>query len=168
MKVWDPVVRLCHWALAALIVFDLVYDDGGRTHRVAGYAASGVVLWRLIWAAIVRPANGIVSLRPSLARTAEYLRLLRSGRAPRTPGHNPLGLWMVWLLWLLVLLLGVTGFMSRLDAFWGDDTVHDAHALLANLLMAAVLVHVAGVIAMSLMWRENLPAAMVTGVKRPP
>ena len=28
---------------------------------------------------------------------------------------------MVWLLWIVVLLLGVTGWMSRLDAFWGDD-----------------------------------------------
>jgi cytochrome b len=166
LKVWDPVVRLCHWALAALVVFDLVYDDGDRTHRLAGYAAVAVVLVRLTWAAIGRRSGGPAGLRPSPARTIEYLRLLRLGRAPRTAGHNPLGLWMVWLLWILVLLLGVTGFMSRLDAFWGDDTVHDAHALFANLLMACVVLHVAGVIAMSLLWKENLPAAMVTGVKR--
>jgi cytochrome b len=165
LKVWDPVVRSCHWTLAALIVLDFVYDDGGRTHRVVGYAAAVVVLLRLSWAALRR---GHASLVPSVAATMAYVRLLLRGHPPRSAGHDPLGLWMVWLLWLLVLLLGATGFMSRLDAFWGDETVHDAHALLANLLMAAVLVHVAGVITMSLLWRENLPAAMVTGVKRRP
>ena len=51
----------------------------------------------------------------------------RARRAP--PGHDPLGVWMIWLLWSLVLLLGVTGWMSRLDAFWGDDGIHEVHAL---------------------------------------
>jgi len=48
--------------------------------------------------------------------------------------------------------------MSRLDAFWGDETVHDLHLWLSNALLAAVVLHLAGVIAMSIVWRENLPA----------
>src|SRR6185503_6246941 len=39
LKAWDLLVRLLHWALAALIVFDLVYDDGCYTHRLVGYGA---------------------------------------------------------------------------------------------------------------------------------
>jgi cytochrome b len=74
---------------------------------------------------------------------------------------------MVWLLWILVLLLGVTGWMSRLDAFWGDDFVHDAHALLADMMLIAVILHLAGVATMSWLWRENLPASMITGYRRP-
>jgi cytochrome b len=74
---------------------------------------------------------------------------------------------MVWLLWIVVLLLGVTGWMSRLDAFWGDDGIHDIHALLADVLLVAVIVHLVGVAAMSWLWRENLPASMITGYKRP-
>jgi cytochrome b len=130
---------------------------------MVGYAAAAVVLLRLTWVMVARRHD---SLRPSVPRTLTYLRLLLRGRPPRTRGHDPLGVWMVWLLWILVLLLGVTGWMSRLDAFWGDDTVHDAHALLANLLMAAVLLHLLGVALMSVLWKENLPAAMITGVKR--
>jgi cytochrome b len=75
---------------------------------------------------------------------------------------------MVWLLWLLVLLLGLTGWMSRLDAFWGDDLVHGVHSLLADLLAVAAAVHVVAVVAMSVIWRENLTAAMMTGIKRRP
>ena len=164
MKAWDLLVRLLHWTLAALVVFDFVYDDGGPTHRWVGYAAAAVVLLRLTWAAAVRGH----SLKPSVAETRAYLRLLRAGKPPRSAGHDPLGLWMVWLLWILVLLLAITGWMSRLDAFWGDDLVNGAHSVLADVLMLAVAVHVLAVVAMSIVWRENLPAAMVTGIKRPP
>jgi cytochrome b len=162
LQVWDPIVRLLHWTLAALIVFDLVYDDGGYTHRMVGYAAAVGVLLRLTWAAVTRGH----SLKPSIAETRTYLLLLLAGKPPRSAGHDPLGLWMVWLLWILVLLLGLTGWMSRLDVFWGDELVNGAHSMLANLLMLAVTVHVLAVVAMSMIWRENLPAAMVTGIKR--
>ena len=73
---------------------------------------------------------------------------------------------MIWLLWLLVLLLGITGWMSRLDAFWGDEGIRTVHEWLAHALLIAVVVHLSGVIAMSLRWRDNLVAAMLTGRKR--
>ena len=123
-----------------------------------------VVLLRLTWVAVAR---GHGSLVPSVTGTLIYLRRLLRGRPPRTRGHDPLGLWMVWLLWILVLLLAITGWMSRLDAFWGDDGIHDIHALLADLLLAAVIVHLGGVAVMSWLWRENLPASMITRSKRP-
>lgn len=162
MKVWDPVVRLLHWTLAMLIVFEFVYDDGGYVHRMVGYGAATVVLLRLVWAAVVRRHD----LMPSIPKTVAYVALLAQGKPPRTSGHDPLGLWMVWLLWTLVLLLGATGWTSRLDAFWGDDRIHDLHALLADLLMGAVLLHLLGVAIMSILWKENLPAAMITGSAR--
>ncbi len=166
VRVWDVVIRLSHWALAALIAVDLVRDDGDYPHRLVGYAAVAVVLVRLAWAAVSRAHGSFASLRPSVSHSLGYLRLLLRGEPPRSLGHNPLGVWMVWLLWTLVLLLGLTGWMSRLDAFWGDERVHDIHAVLADLLLVAVIVHLAGVGLMSWMWRENLPASMVTGSKR--
>ena len=101
-----------------------------------------------------------------MVQTKAYLRPLLRGAPPRSLGHNPLGVWMAWLIWLLVLLLGLTGWMSRLDAFWGDDFLTDLHAVLADILLIAVFVHLVGVGAMSWLWRENLPAAMITGKKR--
>jgi cytochrome b len=164
IPVWDAAVRACHAALAGLVLFDLVVDDGGPVHRNVGYVAVAVVLVRWLWAAVARGEARFGALKPSLAATRRYLR----AGTPRTLGHDPLGVWMVWLLWSLVLLLGVTGWMSRLDAFWGDDRVHDVHAWLADALLLAVALHLAGVAFMSWRWRENLPAAMVTGKKRGP
>jgi cytochrome b len=148
--------------LAATVLFDLVYDDGGWWHRAVGYVAVGAVLARFLWAALAGGRDGFRALMPSPVGTIRYLR----DGAPRTAGHDPLGLWMVWLLWLLVLLLGITGWMSRLDAFWGDDLVHDLHAGLADATLVAVVVHLLGVLVMSWRWRENLPLAMLNGRKR--
>jgi cytochrome b len=164
MPVWDAAVRVLHATLAALVLADWILDDGGPLHRALGYGAAGVVLARLAWAAVARDACGWRALVPSPGKTLDYLRR----GAPRTIGHDPLGLWMVWLLWTLVLALGVTGWMARLDAFWGDETVHAVHAVLADVLMIAVAVHLAGVAVMSWLWHENLPGAMVTGKKRGP
>jgi len=162
VPVWDAAVRLMHWLLAGLVVFDLVRDDGGWLHRSVGYVAVGVVFMRFLWSALVPGHGSFAALRPSMRTTLAYLR----GHAPRQMGHDPLGLWMVWLLWSLVLLLGLTGWMSRLDAFWGDERVQDLHAWLADAMLVAVALHLAGVAAMSWHWRENLPASMITGDKR--
>ena len=163
IRVWDAAVRLLHWLLAGLVLFDYFIDDeGGPLHRTVGYVAVGVVFSRLLWSGLGDGANGFAALRLSLRKTLAYGR---SG-APRTTDHDPLGRWMVWLLWSLVLLLGVTGWMTRLDAFWGDETLHDVHAWLAHALVAAVALHLAGVAAMSWRWRENLVLAMITGRKR--
>lgn len=168
VPVWDAVVRLSHWALAATCIVDFVRDDGDRLHRAIGYMAAGIVLARLLWACVARGHARLGALRPSLAATRIYTRALLRGRAPRHLGHDPLGLWMVWLIWLLVLLLALSGWMTRLDVFWGDERVQAVHAWLADALALGVVVHVGGVALMSWQWRENLVASMVVGSKRRP
>lgn len=162
VSVWDLAVRISHGLLALCVLLDWLRDDGDQLHRVVGYVAVGVVLARLSWAAWARGHGGWAALTPSISQTVRYLR---SG-APRTIGHDPLGLWMVWLLWSLVLLLGLTGWASRLDAFWGDERVTDLHGAIADVLMVSVALHLAGVALMSWRWRENLAGAMLTGRKR--
>ncbi len=164
--VWDAVVRSLHWTLAALVAVDLVRDDGDHAHRLVGYAAVTVVLVRLGWAAVIRSHGSLTSLRPSISQSLVYLGFLLRGQPPRSLGHDPLGVWMVWLLWILVLLLGLSGWMSRLDAFWGDERIHGIHAFLADLMFVAVVLHLAGVATMSWFWKENLPASMFNGFKR--
>lgn len=150
--------------LAGLVIYCLIQDDGGPLHRNAGYAAAGVVFTRLIWAVLAKGHGSLRALKPSAAATLAYVR----ARAPRSIGHDPLGLWMVWLLWSLVLLLGLTGWMSRLDIFWGDERLQEVHAWLADGLLVALALHLLGIGVMSWRWRENLPATMVTGRRRDP
>ncbi|MDM0001677.1 cytochrome b/b6 domain-containing protein [Variovorax sp. J22P240] len=162
--VWDVVVRFHHWTLAGLVIFCTIQDDGGQVHRIAGYAAAGVVVTRLLWAAFANGHGSLAALKPSATAALTYVR----AGAPRCVGHDPLGLWMVWLLWSLVLLLGLTGWMSRLDTFWGDERLQEVHAWIADALLVAVALHLLGIGLMSWWWRENLSATMVNGRKRGP
>lgn len=158
---WAWPVRLCHWSLAALVAVNFVEDSGDYWHRLVGYIAVGIVIIRLAWGAVSRSNGDLTGLRPSARNTLLYARQLRHGTVTRHAGHNPLAVWMIWLLWILVLSLGLTGWMSRLDAFWGDDAVHLVHSLLADLLLACVCLHLVAVAVMSVLLKENLPASML-------
>ena len=73
---------------------------------------------------------------------------------------------MMLTMWTLILALAVTGWMSRLDAFWGGDWPKDVHGLLADTLMVLIVIHVIAAIAISMAHKENLIVAMLTGNKR--
>jgi cytochrome b len=73
---------------------------------------------------------------------------------------------MMLTMWMLILALAVTGWISRLDAFWGEDWPKDVHGLLADTLIVLIVIHVIAAIAMSLAHKENLIVAMLTGNKR--
>lgn len=167
VRVWDAVVRLTHWSVAALVLWELVEDSGGRLHRTLGYAAAGLVLLRLLWGFAGSPPARFSTWLPSVPGLLAYCRALLAGRAPRHLGHTPLGALMMLAMWTLILALAVTGWLSRLDAFWGEDWPVDLHAVLADCLMVLVVVHVAAAIAMGRMHGENLVAAMIHGRKRP-
>lgn len=63
--VWDPLVRIGHWLLAAAFAVDyLTEGEPLQLHVWAGYTIGGIVLLRILW--------GFVGPRP--ARFADFLR----------------------------------------------------------------------------------------------
>jgi cytochrome b len=165
VAVWDRVVRLTHWSVAALVLYDYWQDSGDRWHRNLGYAAAALVLLRLVWALVGSPPARFASWWPTPARLRAYCASLLAGRPGRSLGHNPLGASMMLALWSLILGLALTGWMSRLDYFWGDDGIKAIHAWLAHALIVLVAIHVLAVLVMSRVHRQNLVAAMLTGRK---
>jgi cytochrome b len=168
VPVWDLVVRLTHWAVAALVLYDYWQDSGDRWHRNLGYAAAALVLLRLVWALVGSPPARFGDWWPTPARLKAYCAGLLAGRPDRSLGHNPLGALMMLALWSLILGLALTGWMSRLDYFWGEDGIKEIHAWLAHALIVLAAIHVLGVLVMSRVHRENLVAAMLTGRKAAP
>ena len=169
IKVWDPFLRLFHWSLAVSFLVAWVSADAwDDLHIWAGYAAAGLIAFRLLW--------GLIG--PRYARFRQFLRApgselrflgaMLKGREARYIGHNPAGAAMILGLLLVMATTALTGWMYTTEAFWGVDWVEDTHEALANLLLAMVLLHIAGVILASLRHRENLVAAMVTGRKKAP
>lgn len=166
VKTWDLLVRASHWTVAGLVLWNLYEDSGGYAHRIVGYGAAAVVMVRIAWGFVGTAPARFTAWFPTPRKVLAYLSAVKSGHPPRHVSHNPLGGSMALVLWLLVLALAVTGWMSGLDAFWGDEWLHRLHSYLANALLVCAAIHVLAAIAMSFVHRENLIGAMITGIKR--
>lgn len=166
MPVWGLFVRLAHWAVAVLVIVELFNEAGANPwHRYLGYAAAALVLARLAWGLRATGEARLGRMAASAAEARPYLNALRAGRSRVYLGHNPLGALMAFTLWTLILLLGITGWLTQLDAFWGEEWLQELHTVLAYVLGGLVVVHVAGVLVTSRVYRVNLVAAMLTGRK---
>lgn len=165
-------------------------------HVYAGYGVLCVVAFRLLWGFVgTRHARFTQFLRGPRA-TLDYLRAFAAGRPRHYLGHNPAGGWMIVALLLMLSLTAWTGLetygaqghgplaqapiaaappaapagdasrkgkkrRSAGERFWKEW-----HEGFANATLLLVLLHVAGAVVASLVHRENLVRAMVTGTKR--
>lgn len=181
VRVWDLLVRIFHWSLAGAFATAFIVEDHRLgVHVWAGYLVLGLIALRLAWGVIgsrhARFSDFVRSPRQVMAYIGDALRL----RAPRHLGHNPAGGAMVVVLLLLVGATGLFGlavygaqelsgplapWLSGLPPAWGEG-LEETHEVLANLTLAFIVAHVAGVIFSSLSHRENLVRSMITGRKR--
>jgi cytochrome b len=112
INVWDPLLRIFHWALVLFFVISYATgDEESVIHPWSGYAIVALLLFRVFWGFTgpkhARFADFIYSPKEMLA----YGKGLLSGNAKRYLGHNPLGGLMVVVLLASVSLTGVTGMM---------------------------------------------------------
>ncbi len=180
VRVWDPLVRIFHWTLvASFAVAYLTEDDLLGPHVWAGYLVGGLILFRVVWG-FVGTAHARFSdfVRPP-REVIKYLKDVVAFRAQRYLGHNPAGGAMTIALLLSLATTVVTGIaaygggeMAGPLAGWlsgiGDESkeaLEDIHELFANLTLALIIAHVAGVVLASLQHRESLVRAMFTGLK---
>ncbi|MCF8016410.1 MAG: cytochrome b/b6 domain-containing protein [Chromatiaceae bacterium] len=181
VRVWDPLVRIFHWSLAAgFATAFIVEDDLLGVHVWAGYLVLILIAIRLVWGVIgtehARFGDFVRGPGQALAYIKDALRF----RAPRYLGHNPAGGAMVIALLLSVVATGLTGMalygaeefsgplaglMSGLPAASGE-VLEEAHELLANLTLGLILLHIVGVVFSSLSHGENLIGSMISGFKR--
>jgi len=173
VKVWDRFVRSAHWSLAgcvlaAWITAELKLKSAELLHEWLGYAALAVIALRFAWGWIGPRYARFRQFVAGPARTLAYAKAVLRGDEPRYLGHNPLGGWMIVALLSSAALAALSGWLSVTDRFWGIDWVEEAHEFLGNAVIALAALHVAGVVYTSWRQRENLAAAMLSGVKRPP
>jgi cytochrome b len=167
IRVWDPIVRLFHWTVVAGCVLNLfILEDGELPHEIVGYIVAAVLVIRFAWGFVGTRHARFSDFVPTPSRLKAYVAALVRGREPRVLGHNPAG--AVMMLALMVLLAGVsvTGWMTTLDAFWGEDWLEELHEALANAILVLALLHAAAALFESWRHRENLVWAMVTGRKK--
>jgi len=167
VRVWDLPVRVFHWALVVCFVGAYVLSESEhwrQIHVMFGYTAVGLLAFRLMWGFIGTEHARFRSFAFSPREAFGYLRDELAGRARRYLGHNPAGSWAVYGLLAVTLATGVSGWLTFNEI--GGDAFEEVHEVCANTWLALVVVHVLGVVFSSVLQRENLARAMITGRKR--
>jgi len=168
-RIWDPFVRIFHWALvASFAVNALVIDDDSTLHEWVGYAVLALVATRILWGLVGSHSARFAAFWPRRSTVMAQISDIATRRNRTHLGHTPLGALMILNLLATMLAIGATGYMMTTNAYWGIDWVEETHEALVNWAWLSVVLHVAAVIFES--WRTgvNLPRAMVTGRKKVP
>ena len=177
IKVWDLPIRLFHWVLVAgFFAAYFTEEDFLTLHVWAGYLVSGLLVFRLIWGFVGNRYARFSSFFCTPAKSVGYVKELVDGKAKRYLGHNPAGAAMIVLLLVSLLITAATGFavygaeeqagplagiITQNGHFW-----EELHEFFANFTIILVVLHVGGVIVESLLHKENLVRAMISGYKR--
>jgi len=195
VKVWDLFVRIFHWTLvAAFAVAYVTEDEAMALHVWAGYLVGGLVLARIVWGFVGPKHARFSEFICGPANAWGYLIDLFLFRARRHIGHSPAGGAMVLMLLAGCLVTVWTGMelyaaeKGKGPLAWDVPAVvasaladdddregrengkggvwEELHEALAHLTFLLVLAHIGGVILASVVHKENLTRAMVTGRKR--
>ncbi|WP_217126992.1 cytochrome b/b6 domain-containing protein [Hydrogenophilus thiooxidans] len=175
IPVWDPLLRLFHWALVACVIGAFVSVKlGGNAivwHGAFGVAICGLLAFRLVW--------GVIG--PQTARFSQFVKGPAAIRAYfqgawHGIGHNPLGALSV------VAMLAAFGCQAVLGLFSYDEiafrgplallvseatqlTLTGWHRRLEPVLIALVALHLAAILFYRVVKREDLVRPMITGYR---
>lgn len=168
LEIWDPVVRVLHWSLAALVLIDYwLTEPGSSVHDWLGYLAMAIVVLRIVWGFTGRGHARFSAFTPSLARLREHWAALSARSVPIDSGHNPLGALMIYAVMFLVTALAITGWLhEEIDALFGNDFLQKTHELAAHALWISAIIHVLSVFVVQYYGRVELVRPMITGRRR--
>lgn len=190
VKVWDLPTRVFHWVLVLLFAVLWISGavggvdlplPGGKTlmntdlHMLLGQVVLSLVLYRVLWGLVGSSTARFSSFVRGPGAVIAYLKAVRSGQHPLFTGHNPAGALMILGVLTVLLLQAGTGLFANDDilsegplaaAVGKDlsDTLTGVHGLIADALIALVVVHISAVVIYRLKG-ENLVKPMVTGYK---
>ena len=167
VRVWDILVRVTHWTVAAGITANLFFtEDGSELHQYVGYTVVGLVVIRLLWGLVGTRYARFSNFFPTPSRIKSHLSDVSVRRTDEQHlGHNPLAALMMFALWAVIIGLGISGYLMEANIFASKDVLEEVHEILANSLYLLVPLHIISAIAMSYWERQNLIKSMITGNK---
>lgn len=182
IRVWDVATRAFHWSLVVMVTVCWITAEAEGplfwTHLISGYGVLLLVFFRLVWGFLGNRHARFVDFVRGWTAVHEHIKGLMVLTPPRYIGHNPLGGWMILALLGMLSLSVVSGLFAADDGDSGPyaslvtpnmaDTLSEIHEALASFLLFLIGLHVLGVLADSLLGRENLARALWTGIKRIP
>lgn len=164
--VWDAPVRVFHWLMVASFAGAYLTAESERwrmLHLTLGYTMAGLVAFRILWGLVGTRHARFASFVRGPASVMRYVGALLRGRPERHVGHNPAGALAIVALLGLTLAVTASGWFTFNEL--GGDWLEKLHESAANIMLAIVGIHVAGVLISSWLHRENLVGAMISGRK---
>ncbi|MBX2838712.1 MAG: cytochrome b/b6 domain-containing protein [Gammaproteobacteria bacterium] len=164
--VWDIITRIFHWSLVlAFCTSQLTAEEWDTAHEYVGYIILGLVAFRIIWG-FIGPRNvRFYEFVKSPSTIITHLTDMLTGRHTAEAGHNPAGGAMVVVLLAWLALTGLSGWLSITLSGNIAEVLEDFHEILGEFSLLLIAVHVAGVIVMSLLERQDLAKSMIDGKK---
>jgi cytochrome b len=166
--IWDLPTRVFHWLLTAgfIAAASLALLNDGKDalfpyHAIIGLALALMVALRIIWGLIGTRYARFASFAFAPRAVTTYLKEAFTGGGTRHLGHNPGSAYAIFAMLVLVAGITITGIMLGR----GNGSIKDVHEVLAYAMMAAVGVHVLGVIFHTVRHRENIILSMFSGKK---
>lgn len=181
VKVWDGPTRLFHWSLVALIAGAWFTAENGWIdwHFRCGYAILALLLFRLVWGFVGSDTARFVRFVKSPVAALAHLAHITKREPDTEIGHNAAGGLMVLAMLALILVQVGLGLFST-DGIFTDgplaylvgpdlsDRITGWHEFNFNLILAAVVLHVAAILTYAVLKRHDLVRPMVTGLKKLP
>lgn len=171
-------------------------EGGSSLHVWAGWVGLGLLALRFLWGFLSPGEAHFSAFPPDPRAAFAHLAGLLSGKVREHPSHNPAGALMAYALWATLIVLSATGLIItkgqtpmqmddvRATVAEGDwsvlvkdgkasdtdsglaEVAEEMHEIAGNLILALVLLHVAGVILESRMLRRNLVPPMLFGRRK--
>lgn len=172
---WDLPTRLFHWLLVAAVAAAVVTGQLGGSlmdwHGRIGLFVAGLLAFRIVWGMFGSTYARFAQFFPTPGKIKAYLAGRWQGE-----GHNPLGALSVFGLLALLAVQVATGLVGNDDiAFSGpladlvsrelSNRLTGLHHLLANVLVALVVLHVAAIAFYVRVKKQKLVKPMITGWK---
>lgn len=164
--VWDVPVRVFHWLLVLCFAGAWLTAESERwrpIHVTLGYTMAGLVALRIVWGFVGTRYARFASFVRGPTATLGYLKSLISMHPEHHVGHNPAGAVAIVGMLALIIFTTASGWASYEGI--GGRWLGGSHEVVANVLLALVVVHLAGVAIGSFLHRENLVRSMLTGLK---
>ncbi len=182
VKIWDPVTRLWHWALAIAVVLGWSFGkfmsfSTIQWHFYFGYTILGLLIFRYLWGFLGPTPVRYRAFIPNPKRTFANLKKFGKREPSGAPGHTPLGSLSVIAMVLLLTAQASAGlfivsddyFESAPLAYLVSDAVTNRltwwHHLLSKFILGVVGLHVAAIFYYWIWKKENLIKPMITGWK---
>jgi cytochrome b len=170
--------------------------DASQLHIWSGYAIGAIVVVRVLWGLFGAGHARFTDFAYGPKAGLMYLGQLLRGQARRYIGHSPAGAVMVFAILLCLAGTVGTGLLANgggerqaagnaggvviaralaeenehggsKGGEGGESAIGELHGMLANITLGLIVLHILGVGLASVVHRENLVLAMITGRKRP-